>query len=319
MKPVRMGVLGCADIALRRMLPAMAASPHTEVTAVASRDGVTATAVAREYGCRAVRGYAGILEREDVDAVYVPLPAALHADWVEAALRAGKHVLAEKPLTTDAARTAELVELARGQGLALMENLLFLHHHQHARVDRLLAEGAVGRLTSLHAAFCVPGFRANDIRYRPDLGGGALWDVGVYPLRVAVRFLGPDLEVAGAILTRGPDREVDTAGAVLLRAADGVAVQLTFGVEHTYRSAYELRGGNGELALDRAFTPPADHRPVLRLRPQGGAGQDILLEPDDQVANTVTAFVEAVRTRAAPAKEILVLARLLEEVRHAAG
>lgn len=319
MKPVRMGVLGCADIARRRMLPGMAASDHTEVAAVASRDGDVAASVARQYGCRAVRGYAGVLELDDVDAVYVPLPAALHAKWIEAALHAGKHVLAEKPLTTDAGRTAELLELARARGLALMENVMFVRHHQHERVARLLREGAVGRLRSLHAAFCVPGFPAQDIRYRADLGGGALWDVGVYPLLAAIRFLGPALHVAGAVLSRGPEHEVDTSGAALLRAPDGVVVQLTFGMEHTYRSAYELRGGAGELSLDRAFTPPADHRPVLRLCPRDDVEQEIFLEPDDQVANTVAAFAEAVRAGAAPAEETLALARLLEDVRRAAG
>ncbi|MFF5531984.1 hypothetical protein ACFY71_05840 [Streptomyces cinerochromogenes] len=104
-----------------------------------------------------------------------------------------------------------------------------------------------------------------DIRYRRDLGGGALYDIGVYPVRAALHLLGDDLEVAGAVLGSGPGREVDTRGGALLGTADGVAVHLTFGLEHAYRSRYELRGNTGRITLDHAFAPPADHAPLVRL------------------------------------------------------
>ncbi|MEQ4606332.1 Gfo/Idh/MocA family oxidoreductase [Streptomyces cavourensis] len=138
---VRVGVLGCADIARRRMLPAFAASPDTEVVAVASRDADRAKALAAPYGARPVQGYAELLADASVDAVHIPLPLALHAEWTEAALRAGKHVLAEKPLTDDPARSAALFALAERSGLALMENVMFVHHRRHAEVARLVAAG----------------------------------------------------------------------------------------------------------------------------------------------------------------------------------
>lgn len=329
MEPLRIGVIGCADIARRRMLPAMAASPDAEVTAVASRDGERAREVAGAYGCRAVRGYAELLGLDEVQAVYVPLPAALHADWVEAALRAGKHVLAEKPLTTDPARTAALVSLARERGLALMENVMFVHHSQHAAVRAVIADGAIGEPRFFHASFAIPRRPDGDIRYRAALGGGALWDVGVYPVRAAMHLLGGDgpnggLDVAGAVLTRGPGREVATSGAALLRTADGVGAQLAFGLDHAYRSEYSVWGSLGRITVERAFTPPADHRPVLRLERSagtvtgtsaGGASgtREIRLEPDDQVANTVTAFVAAVRVHDTPG-ESLRQAELLDRI-----
>jgi dTDP-3,4-didehydro-2,6-dideoxy-alpha-D-glucose 3-reductase len=163
----------------------MAASPHTEIIAIASRDGVRAEATARRFGGRPVQGYLPLLERHDVNAVYLPLPAALHAEWVEAALLAGKHVLAEKPLTTDVAASRRLCALAATRGLALMENVMFVHHRQHLELRRMVAGGAIGEVRTFHAAFAIPRLPAGDIRYRAELGGGALWDVGLYPVRAA--------------------------------------------------------------------------------------------------------------------------------------
>ncbi|MET7500335.1 Gfo/Idh/MocA family protein [Streptomyces microflavus] len=317
-RTIRVGVLGCAEIARRRMLPAFAACPDTEVVAVASRDTARAAEFAAPYGARPVRGYAGLLAEDSVDAVYVPLPLSMHAEWTEAALRGGKHVLAEKPLTTDPVRSAQLYALAQGAGLALMENVMFVHHARHAEVARLVAEGAVGELRSFQAVFCVPRRPAEDIRYRPELDGGALWDTGVYPLRAALRFLGPGLEVVGASLTKGPGFAVDTAGAVLLRSPAGVSAQLAFGLDHAYGNAYELRGSQGRITLDMAFTPPAAGAPAALLHGPSGA-REVPLPQEDQAVATVSAFAAAVRAGHAPFEESLGQAQLLDAVRrHAA-
>ncbi|MEU9001578.1 Gfo/Idh/MocA family oxidoreductase [Streptomyces sp. NPDC048551] len=320
MDPVRVGVLGCASIARRRVLPALAAVDTTRPVAVASRSPRRAAELAAGFGCAAT-GYEELLARPDVEAVYVPVPAALHARWVRAALFAGKHVLAEKPLTTDARQTAELAALAEERGLVLRENFMFLHHAQHAAAARLLADGALGELRSFEAAFTIPALPPDDIRHRADLGGGALLDVGVYPLRIAQFFLGAALEVVGAELTGRPEHAVERGGSVVLRSPAGVEARLAFGMEHAYRSAYALHGSGGSLSLDRAFTPPADHRPVLRLTGPGG-GRELVLAPDDQCANTVRAFAAAVRggrPGREPLRGSLALARLVDDVRNAAA
>ncbi|OCC10571.1 Gfo/Idh/MocA family protein [Streptomyces sp. PTY087I2] len=312
------GLIGCADIALRRVLPEVAACPDTVLVAVASRTPEKAEAVAGRYGCRAVRGYAELLDIPEVSAVYVPLPAALHAEWVEAALRAGKHVLAEKPLTTDARRSRELLELARSKGLALMENIMFLHHAQHRAVRGLVREGAIGEVLSLSAAFTLPRRRADDIRYRRELDGGALWDVGIYPIRAAMHFIGSDLHVLGASLTQDEDLGVDTDGAALLRHRGGVTAQLSFGFDQAFQSAYTLRGSEGRIVADDAFTPPSGLRPRVRIATRTGAEHRIALDKDNQVRNTLTAFVRSVRARTEPGDAIVRLADLTAAVREAA-
>jgi dTDP-3,4-didehydro-2,6-dideoxy-alpha-D-glucose 3-reductase len=314
--PVRIGVLGCADIAVRRMMPAFAASPGLEIAAVASRDLAKAERVAERFGCQPVQGYAELLRRDDIQAVYVPLPAALHARWVEAALDAGLHVLAEKPLSTDSATTERLLCLAAARGLALMENVMFVHHPLHEAVRRLVADGRIGELRTFQAAFTIPRLPDDDIRYVPELGGGALADVGLYPLRAALHFLGPDVEVVGAHLASDTGRLVETSGAALLRTPGGVMAQVTFGMEHAYRSGYELWGSEGRITVDRAFTPPADHIPVITVQ-RGADIEEIRLRPADQVAATVRAFMSAVRAGTSPSADTLRQAVLLSDVRRA--
>lgn len=319
--PLRFGVLGCADIARRRMLPAMSAAADVEVAAVASRSAARAAKTAGAFGARPVTGYAGLLADPSVDAVYVPLPAALHAEWVEAALEAGKHVLAEKPLTTDPERTRALLALARERGLVLRENVMFVHHGQHAAVRSLVAGGAIGALRALHAAFTIPAPADGDIRHDPALGGGALADVGLYPVRAAVHLLGTGLTVAGAVLSSAPGRRVETAGAALLHRADGVAAQLSFGMDHAYRSRYELWGSEGRITVDRAFTPPADHRPSVVVERASGT-RAVELPAEDQVAAALAAFTAAVRAGGAAGgdeRDVLAQADLLHAVRAAAS
>jgi dTDP-3,4-didehydro-2,6-dideoxy-alpha-D-glucose 3-reductase len=292
--PVRVGVIGCADIAWRRVLPALVSDEDVQLSAVASRDRAKAEVFADHFGCDAAESYDGLLARPDIDAVYVPLPTMLHGDWVERALLAGHHVLAEKPLTSDPGRTAALVGLARRLDRVLLENVMFVHHSQHEAVRRLVLDGAIGEVRGFFSEFTIPPRPDDDIRYRPDLGGGALLDVGVYPVRAAMHFLGHALEVAGATMRCDRGRDVVVSGAALLTTPRGVPAQISFGMEHAYRSQYRIIGSDGVLSVDRAFTPSATWRPTVLLERQDGR-EVVQLAADDQCAATVRFFVRAVR------------------------
>ena len=316
-RPVRLGVLGCADIAWRRVLPAAAAAPSITVTAVASRDPDKARRFADRFGCTPVTGYESLLERTDIDAVYIPLPAAMRHPWVGKSLSRGLHVLAEKPLTTDGGSAARLVGQARRLGLTLMENFAFRHHSQHSAVVRLVREGAIGRVRFLSCEFGVPERAADDIRYRPDLGGGALLDVGVYPLGIAQHLLGEGLRVVGASLESG--RDVDLGGAVMLESPAGATACLGFGLNRSYRNTYTLWGEQGAITVDRAFTPPEDFVPAVSLENASGMRR-VELEPDHQFLNLLEAFAGGVRGRIpVPTAPVLTLAALIDRVRTAAG
>jgi NDP-hexose-3-ketoreductase len=317
-RALRLGVLGCADVAWRRTLPSLARVPGLELTAISSRSRDKAIKFAARFGGEPIEGFAALLERDDLDAVYLPLPTSLHAHWARAALRAGKAVLVEKPLAETAAQAAELVALAEQSGLVVMENFAFLHHTMHHEVRTLLESGAIGDLRALVSEFAFPPLPPVDIRYRPELGGGALLDAGVYPLRVARHFLGDDLEVGGAVLNVDTTTGVDVGGSVLLFSPDGLTAQATFGFQHAYRCTYVLWGSTGRIVVDRAYTAPDTFAPTVHLE-QGSERRALVLEADAQFTNILAAFAAAIcgesaADRVARGRSIVSQADLLERV-----
>src|SRR5919204_5502849 len=179
-EPVRWGILSTAHINAL-VIPPAHASPKVDLVAVASRDQARAEAYAREWRIpRAYGSYEALLEDDDVEAVYISLPNSLHVPWSIRALDAGKHVLCEKPLARSAADAEEAFDAAARVGRVLMEAFMYRHTTQTRRLRELVAEGAIGRLRLVRAAF---GFFLADpenVRLRPDVEGGALMDVGCY-------------------------------------------------------------------------------------------------------------------------------------------
>ncbi|MFJ4917248.1 MULTISPECIES: Gfo/Idh/MocA family protein [unclassified Streptomyces] len=322
--PLRLGLLGCGDIAARRTLPALLRTPGLELAATAARDPARAKAFADLFGGTPARSYEDLLGRAEVDAVYLCLPTMHHAAWAERALRAGKHVLVEKPLATRGAEAEALYELARERGLVLLENFMFLHHGTQRRVAGLLADGVLGEVRAVSAAFTIPPRPPGDTRYDPRTGGGALLDSGVYPLRAALRFLGCGLTVAGAVLRTDEEYGVDLSGAVLLAAPEGAVAQLRFGMEHHYRSWYEIQGSAGTLSVDHVYTTAPDHEPVVRLAT--GTGQtEIRVPAEDHFEAVLRFFAASVRAPGARRPGLPLLgeesrrqAGLLDEIRAAA-
>ncbi|GAA1952140.1 Gfo/Idh/MocA family oxidoreductase [Amycolatopsis minnesotensis] len=290
-RALRLGLIGVSSIARRRTVPAIRTVGSLAITACAARDLERAKEFAGKLDADAMT-YDEILASPDIDAVYVSLPNGLHHEWARRALLAGKHVFCEKPLTTKAAHTDELIALAAERGLTLHENFMFVHHPQHARVRELVDGGRLGELRGFAASFGIPPLPPEDVRYRADLGGGALVDVGVYPLRSARLLLGDGLTVAGATLTIDTGRGVDVGGHVLLVSRSGVSASLEFGFRHSYRSRYRLWGSSAALSLDRAFTPPATRQPVLRIEEQDHV-EEISLPPADQFAIAASRFADA--------------------------
>lgn len=293
-RPLRLGALGTSSIARRRALPTAVAAAEVELVAVAGRSAHKTAAFAEQFGCAAEADPASLLARPDVEAVYISTPTSLHHTWAARALRAGKHVLVEKPIGVDAHEARELAELARERGLVLRENFMFLHHPQHAFAADLVRQGRLGRLSTMQAAFCIPPLPADDIRYVPGMGGGALLDVGVYPLRAAQLLLGTGLQVAGAVLRTRASDGLDLSGQALLVSPSGVLADVTFGFEHAYASTYTLWGDRARVSVPRAFTPPPAYQPVLVLEEQDHE-ERFTLPAADQLHNCLTEFAAAVR------------------------
>lgn len=186
---LRIGILGVAKIAGAFMVGAKASS-RVAVVAIASRDRARAEAFARQHGIPRAYGYADLLADREVDAIYNPLPNALHAEWSIAAARVGKHVLCEKPLAVGEAEAGAMFAAADAGGIALVEAFPYLFQPQTSEIERLIASGAIGEVRTMYAAF---GFTVADpanIRLDAALGGGALMDAGCYPVSLARQVFG---------------------------------------------------------------------------------------------------------------------------------
>ena len=292
MNKVRIGILGCAKIARRSMAPAiLQLRNHFELVAVASRDADKAVGFAREFSCEAVTGYAALLARPDLDAVYIPLPTGLHLEWVGQAIAAGKHVYVEKSFAPTLAQTEALLASARHAAVAVMEGYMFQYHRQQAVVADWLRAGLIGELRHFHGSFGFPPLPVDDFRYDDALGGGVLMDAAGYPLRAALRLLGDDLEVRGATVHRG--RGTALWGSAFLANPQGVGASIAFGFDNFYQCRYELWGSRGKLVAERAYTAGTAFSPRLVLESVDG-GRELLVEPDNHFVAALTAFAQAI-------------------------
>ena len=187
---VRWGILGAAHIASRQFLPGLREAGGGRAALVASRDYARADAFANLHGVeRAAEGYDAVVDSPAIDAVYVALPNSHHSRWTQRALETGKAVLCEKPLCVGSAQTAAVLETAATTGALLWESFVFPFQHQHLRLLALVKSGAIGEVRELDSTFSYNLGRLEDIRLSEELGGGALADVGCYPIRLAQEVL----------------------------------------------------------------------------------------------------------------------------------
>jgi predicted dehydrogenase len=251
--PFRWGLLGTARIN-RAVIAPLRESDRHELVAVASRDRARAEAYAREWAIPTVhQSYESLISDPSIDAIYNPLPNALHAPWTIRAVREGKHVLCEKPLAVTVAEVDAIADEARRAGVVVTEAFMYRHHPQTLRLKALLEEGAIGTLLLVRSAFTFTLTRDADVRLDPSLGGGSLWDVGCYPVSVARLLVGAEpTEVFGR--ARGGPSEVDEAFAGQLTFGD-VAAQFDCGFRAPFRTHLEVVGTTGVITVPAPFKP----------------------------------------------------------------
>lgn len=254
---IRVGILGCSDIARRKFIPALLKSDQASLAALASRERDKGASVAPGLPVVSIMTYQELLCDPTIDLVYISLPNHLHEEWSIAALEHGKHVLCEKPLGLSAASVNRMLEAADRHGRLLFENLMYLQHPQHKMVKSLIAAGRIGRVLSLRSEFAFPGPVEGDFKLDPAMGGGAFHDMNRYPLSAAQFFL----EGKSYRFVRG-NAEVKEGLTISLQAdsitgTEEVFSFLTaFGL--SYRSFYEIIGERGTIRVERAYTTPAD-------------------------------------------------------------
>ena len=292
------GVLGTAGISRDAVIPAIAASDHA-VGAVASRDGGRAAAFAEAASIpRSYGSYEALLTDDELDAVYVPLPNGLHAEWTTRAADAGLHVLCEKPLAVDAAEAREVTDHCADRGVTLMEGFMYRYHPRTERVLELV-ERELDDVRTVTSTFRFPLYdRPDDVRLDPALAGGSLMDVGCYPVSLVRAVLGePDRAYAHANDTR--DAGVDTELAGVLEYDDGRSARVASGFDTQLVQRYRIDATNGWIAVEQAFDAPTDEPVELTYQIDGRRGVETF-EPVDQYRLQVEHFADRVADDADP-------------------
>jgi predicted dehydrogenase len=296
---VRWGIVSTANIG-RAVIPALHAASHAEVVAVASRDGERARAFADELSIpTAYSAYEALLEADNIDAVYIPLPNSLHRDWAIRFAEAGKHVLCEKPLALDAAECAEMSAAAAANGVCLMEAFMYRFHPRTEKVIDLVRNGVIGPLQSLTASFTFPLSRAGDIRNQPELGGGALMDVGCYCVNVA-RTLANAEPIEVQATANWSNTGVDDQMAGTLRFDSGLLAQLECALTLPRRQHYEAAGRDGYLQVASAFRPDGDDTDIVVYDSEGNEPEVHRIANNDEYRLMVEHFTHCVVTGTDP-------------------
>jgi xylose dehydrogenase (NAD/NADP) len=294
-RALRWGLLGTARIN-RMVIPPLRASAGNRLLAVASRDPARAAAYAREWGIERTHGsYEALLADPEVDAVYIPLPNHLHAEWAIRAARAGKHVLCEKPLALSVAEVDAMEAAAREGGVVLAEAFMYRHHPQTLAVKERVDGGAIGAVRFVRGTFSFPLSRPDDVRLRPEWGGGCLWDVGCYTVSFIRYLLGREpVEVFGSQVL-GPTG-IDETFAGQLVFPGGALAQIDAGFRSPFRTGMEIAGTEGTILVRQPWRPEG----LSVLLTRGSETEEIAVGGEDRYLLEIEDLAECARTGRAP-------------------
>jgi D-xylose 1-dehydrogenase (NADP+, D-xylono-1,5-lactone-forming) len=327
MKPLRFGVVSTARIGREWVIPAMKAVPECEVVAISSRDGERARSVAAEFSIpRHYGSLTEMLKDDAVEAVYIPSPNNAHVSEAIEALKAGRHVLCEKPLGLNTAEAERLSAAQKETGLEVSEAFMVRYHPRWLAARDIIRSGKLGRVTQIHAAYSVMNDNPDDIRFKPELGGGALGDVGVYPI-TAARFLFEAEPVAAtATFEKRSPAGVDVAVAGMLEFPDNRNLLFSGALLQAWAHFIIVIGSEGWMELPVSIWPSAEQETYIRIR-----GRDDLFDahvetltfpPTNQYEHEVRTFARAARGEIKqpwPISNAIASMRILDAIRESAA
>jgi predicted dehydrogenase len=297
--PVRWGILGTAKIALEKMIPGMRESRLAQTVAIASRDIAKARVAANRLGIpRAYGSYQELLDDPDIEAIYNPLPNHLHVPWSIRAAEQGKHVLCEKPIALTAREACDLLEVRDKTRVQIGEAFMVRTHPQWLKVREIVASGRIGELRLISGHFSYYHRDPSDIRSRVEWGGGALMDIGCYPITISRWLFGGEPADVIGLIERDPDMHVDRLTSGMLRFAKGQAT-FSCATQLVPHQTMQIFGTTGRVVVEIPFNaPPHDECRIFvddGSDLAGGGVETITFPPVDQYALQADRFSEAVR------------------------
>lgn len=329
---IRIGIICPSEIAYRRFLPACKEAKEISYVgvAVASKEEWFGEEVAEEkakevldkewekaeefqknYGGKIYEGYESLLSSDDIDAVYLPLPPALHYQWAKKALEYGKHVFLEKPFATNKTDANDLIAMAKEKKLALHENYMFVYHDQLKVIDQEIKNGTIGDVRLYRVSFGFPRRAAGDFRYNKALGGGSILDNGGYTIKLGALLLGDTAKVVYGKRNYTSEFDVDLFGSAVMENEEGTTVQLSFGMDNAYKCDLEVWGSKGTLFTGRILTAPAGFAPTMTIKTNEG---EVVKElpADDTFLKSIECFRECVMNEKAREENYKVIAKQAE-------
>lgn len=290
----RWGVLSTAKIGVTQVIPAICNAENGVLAAIASRDLTKARAVADRFGApQAFGSYEALLASDSIDGVYIPLPTSQHVEWSLKAAEAGKHVLCEKPIALHASEISALVRARDTYGVLISEAFMVYYHPQWAKVRELVAEGAIGKLRHVQAAFTYFNKDAGNMRNQISLGGGALPDIGVYPTVVTRMVSGAEPVRVSAKVERDPDFGTDCYASL---RADFGNFELSFYVstQMAARQSVVFHGDDGFIEVAAPFnTRKYDHARVTLHNQKHSSSTSWTFDDTDHYQREVETFARA--------------------------
>lgn len=284
MENIRIGVLGCAKIAKKYAIKAFQRISNAQVIAIASRSEVKA----REYGelfkIEHEASYDALLKREDIDAVYIPLPPGLHEEWIIKSAKARKHIICEKSLSNNYKSVKRIIKACKEFKVVLYENFMCEYHPQHEKVIELIKNGEIGQVRVMKLYFGFPMMDNDNFRYNKDLGGGSLNDAGAYTIFMARKIFGSEAKTVTSKLYIDNKYGVDLNGSAIIEFEENRVAFVSFGFDLVYQNNYSIWGSRGVINVDRAFSIPPEKKPTVELLKNDGTAE-LKLEIDINKAN----------------------------------
>ena len=282
MKKIRWGVLSTANIGLEKVIPAMQQGEYCEMAVIASQSLERAKGAAAQLGiAKAYGSYEELLADTEIDAVYIPLPNHLHVPWSIKALKAGKHVLCEKPIGLKTAEAEDLLkEAQKYPELKVMEAFMYRHHPQWQRAKQLVTEGKIGDLRTIHSFFSYYNADPENIRNMANIGGGGLMDIGCYCISLARFIFGSEPQRVLGKLEYDPKFKTDQLCSGILDFGEGSST-FTCSTQLTPYQRVNIYGTEGRIEIDIPFNAPPDVPCRMRLQ-SGDQLDEIVFEICDQ-------------------------------------
>lgn len=294
MKKVRWGVLSTAKIGVKKVIPAMQRGDYCELVAIASRSFEKAQKAATELKIpNAFGSYQELLEDQEIDAVYIPLPNHLHIPWTLKALTAGKHVLCEKPVGLSSSEARELLEAARHYPeLKVMEAFMYRFHPQWIRAKEGVQEGAIGELRTINSFFCYFNNDPGNIRNKPEMGGGGLLDIGCYCISLSRFIFGKEPERISGFIEKDPYLAIDRLASGILDFGEGTST-FTCSTQLSPHQRVNIFGTEGQIEIEIPFNAPPDQPTRIWLY-SGGRKKEITFDRCNQYTLQGDLFSKAI-------------------------